>query len=93
LIFYFLDQDSNCWERIKNVGAHNPIKIPNLSPWAESAFCHKGLIPLLATYQTIMLAMMERNPQTKQILEIVFKKSFISGWLSLIKKSRWLIEA
>ena len=42
---------------MKNVGAHNPIKIPNRSPWAESGD--------LAMAQTAILARMEANPRTK----------------------------
>lgn len=59
---------SNRSERMKNVGAQRPTKIPNLSACAGSPFCQKKLSPDLPRYQTAILPAMLRKPQTKQSL-------------------------
>lgn len=67
---YLLDENiflSKILERTKKVGAQSPTNMPNLSPWAWSEF-DQGDMPFDARYQTAMLAAMETNPETKQIL-------------------------
>ena len=48
---------------MKNVGAHNPTKIPKRSPWALAS----GSVPPVI-YQMTMEPMMEADPGTKQAL-------------------------
>jgi hypothetical protein len=55
-------RELNRWDKMKNVGAHRPTKIPNRSAWAASPFLKKNQIAMDAT--------IERNPATKQPLLI-----------------------
>jgi hypothetical protein len=55
-------RELNLCDKMKNVGAHSPTKIPNRSAWAASPFLKKNQIAMDAT--------IERNPATKQALLI-----------------------